>query len=262
MNFLLLLLIAHFLGDFVLQPTSWVKSKFKDGLSSSGFWKHIATHALLLVLIGLMLPNYTLALAIVLVSHIIIDALKISFLSFLNSDTSKIYSFILDQLFHIIAILIVAFNTSLSFNWELLLEPSVLLVLLGYIFLSLPSSSILRVILSPYTKEVENTPILKKSNHWKSFFFSEDGDEVEQKSLKNGGKHIGIIERLLVFTFILIGQWSAVGFLITAKSVFRFGDLNQGKNRQFTEYVLIGTLLSFGFAIFTALLVQFALRLV
>ena len=37
MNFLLLLLIAHFLGDFVLQPTSWVKSKFKNGLSSSGF---------------------------------------------------------------------------------------------------------------------------------------------------------------------------------------------------------------------------------
>lgn len=262
MNFLLLLLIAHFLGDFVLQPTSWVKSKFKYGISSSGFWKHIATHALLLLLIGFMLPSYTLALIIVLISHIIIDALKISLLPYLNSNAYKIYGFILDQIFHILAILIVAFNTSLSLNWELLIEPSVLLVLLGYIFLSLPSSSIMRVLLSPYTKEVENTPTPKKSSHWKSCFISEANEKDEQKSLKNGGKHIGIIERLLVFTFIIIGQWSAVGFLITAKSVFRFGDLNQGKNRQFTEYVLIGTLLSFSFAIFTALIVQFVLRLI
>ncbi len=262
MNFLLLLLITHFLGDFVLQPTSWVKSKFKYGIASSGFWKHIATHALLLVLIGFMLPDYSLALVIVLVSHIIIDALKISLLSYLNSDASKIYGFLLDQIFHIIAILIVALNTSLSFNWELLLQPSVLLVLLGYIFLSLPSSSIMRVLLTPYTKEVDNTTTSKKSSHWMSYFFYEANEKDEQKSLKNGGKHIGIIERLLVFTFIIIGQWSAVGFLITAKSVFRFGDLNQGKNRQFTEYVLIGTLLSFGFAIFTALIVQFVLGLI
>jgi hypothetical protein len=42
--------------------------------------------------------------------------------------------------------------------------------------------------------------------------------------------------------------------LITAKSVFRFGDLNKGKNRKLTEYVLIGTLLSFGLAILAGML--------
>ena len=49
-------------------------------------------------------------------------------------------------------------------------------------------------------------------------------------------------------------QWAAIGLLIAAKSVFRFGDLNKGKNRKLTEYVLIGTLLSFGLAILSGML--------
>jgi hypothetical protein len=45
-----------------------------------------------------------------------------------------------------------------------------------------------------------------------------------------------------------------VGFLITAKSVFRFGNLKESKDRQLTEYILIGTLLSFGIAIITGII--------
>jgi len=67
------------------------------------------------------------------------------------------------------------------------------------------------------------------------------------------GKYIGILERSFVFGFILLDQWSAIGFLLTAKSVFRFGDLSKDKNWQLTEYVLLGTLLSFGIAIIIAL---------
>jgi len=43
--------------------------------------------------------------------------------------------------------------------------------------------------------------------------------------------------------------------LIAAKSVFRFGDLRESKNRKLTEYILIGTLLSFGIAIATGMAV-------
>lgn len=247
MTFLLLILIAHFLGDFVLQPNSWVNSKFDKGLKSSGFWKHIAVHTLLLIGIGLILQAHYLPLAILLLSHILIDALKVILAKYFKSEKqhqqNEIYLFLADQFLHLLAILIIAFQLNLHFEWTSLLRTDHLLVVLGYVFISLPSSSILRILLSPYTKEVELKPL----------------NESAQKSLKNGGMYIGIIERFLVFTFIMIGQWSAVGFLITAKSVFRFGDLNQGKNRQFTEYVLIGTLLSFGFAIFTALFIQYLL---
>jgi hypothetical protein len=45
---------------------------------------------------------------------------------------------------------------------------------------------------------------------------------------------------------ILFDQFAAIGFIIAAKSVLRFRDTDTAK----TEYLLIGSLLSFGIAIF------------
>ena len=53
-----------------------------------------------------------------------------------------------------------------------------------------------------------------------------------------------------------------VGFLIAAKSVFRFGDLSKAKDRKLTEYILIGTLLSFGLAILFGLCYEYVLGLI
>ena len=49
--------------------------------------------------------------------------------------------------------------------------------------------------------------------------------------------------------FIITNNWQGIGFLLAAKSVFRFGDLSRSEDRKLTEYILIGTLLSFGLAI-------------
>ncbi|MFT6112741.1 MAG: hypothetical protein ACJA19_001402 [Bacteroidia bacterium] len=78
--------------------------------------------------------------------------------------------------------------------------------------------------------------------------------ENKKKSLKGAGNYIGVLERLFVFTFVVLGHWSAIGFLIAAKSAFRFGDLSEAKNRKLTEYMLIGTLLSFGLALLFGIL--------
>ncbi|MPL93513.1 hypothetical protein SDC9_39645 [bioreactor metagenome] len=75
------------------------------------------------------------------------------------------------------------------------------------------------------------------------------------ESLQNAGKYIGILERLLVFLFIVTNHWEAIGFLLVAKSVFRFGDLKESKDRKLTEYILIGTHISFGIAIVAGLIV-------
>jgi hypothetical protein len=80
------------------------------------------------------------------------------------------------------------------------------------------------------------------------------------ESLKDAGKYIGILERILVFVFVILDHWEAVGFLITAKSVFRFGDLKESKERKLTEYILIGTLISFGIAILIGLLYLIGIR--
>lgn len=57
----------------------------------------------------------------------------------------------------------------------------------------------------------------------------------------NAGRVIGILERIFVYYFVLNGQLTAIGFILAAKSFARFKDLDQ---REFAEYVLIGTLLS------------------
>jgi len=72
---------------------------------------------------------------------------------------------------------------------------------------------------------------------------------IESSGLKDAGKYIGILERLFVFFFVITNFWEGIGFLLAAKSIFRFGDLKEKNDVKLTEYILIGTLLSFGLAI-------------
>ncbi len=67
------------------------------------------------------------------------------------------------------------------------------------------------------------------------------------RGLTNGGRAIGWLERALIFLLLLTGQAEGIGFLIAAKSVLRFGAV--GDDRAVSEYVIIGTLASFGWAI-------------
>jgi hypothetical protein len=62
----------------------------------------------------------------------------------------------------------------------------------------------------------------------------------------NRGRVIGVLERVLIYSFVLSGQFGAIGFTLAAKGFTRFKEL---ENRGFAEYVLIGTLLSSGVAL-------------
>jgi len=73
--------------------------------------------------------------------------------------------------------------------------------------------------------------------------------DMDTEGLKNAGYYIGVLERLFVFVFVITSFWEGIGFLLAAKSIFRFGDLKENKEIKLTEYILIGTLLSFGIAI-------------
>lgn len=75
-----------------------------------------------------------------------------------------------------------------------------------------------------------------------------------------GGRTIGRYERLLVYVLLLIQAPTAIGFLIAAKSIFRFGDLTDRDNRRKAEYILLGTLMSFTFAVITSVITQTVLR--
>ncbi len=112
-------------------------------------------------------------------------------------------------------------------------------MLLLILFLTNPSSILIKVLISSWS------PIEKKKG---------------EHSLANAGKYIGILERLFVFGFVISNNWEGIGFLLAAKSVFRFGDLNDAKDRNLTEYILIGTLISFGIAVLTGVIYNVTLN--
>lgn len=83
-------------------------------------------------------------------------------------------------------------------------------------------------------------------------------EKTIKAGLKDGGKQIGRLERALIFAFILVGEPTGIGFLVAAKSILRF---EEAKQQPVAEYVLIGTLWSFGLAMALAWLTQHAIQL-
>lgn len=79
------------------------------------------------------------------------------------------------------------------------------------------------------------------------------GDDLP-KGLTNGGKLIGLLERGLIFLLVMVDQPAGIGFLIAAKSVLRFETTS--KDQRAGEYVIIGTLASFGWALVAAYATQ------
>ncbi|HRL72363.1 MAG TPA: DUF3307 domain-containing protein [Flavobacterium sp.] len=223
------LVLAHFLGDFVLQSSKWITHKEKYKFKSKYLYIHALIHAILLLLMFDFKKEYYLTIAFISSTHFLIDGIKL-----LKPMKNERILFFLDQLAHIGILFWVANSWSLSFDIQSYITEKNLLFLLAIVLLTAVTSIVLKVVFSCWKKEIEE--ISKKDS-----------------SLENAGKYIGMLERLLVFSFIVLNKWEAIGFLLAAKSVFRFGDLTHAKDRQLTEYILIGTLLSFGSAILIGL---------
>lgn len=77
---------------------------------------------------------------------------------------------------------------------------------------------------------------------------SNDHEEIDERQFRTG-RVIGFLERIFVFLFILLNQYTAIGFIIAAKGIVRYPDFGK---KSFNEYILIGTLLSVLFAILFA----------
>ena len=225
------LLIAHIIGDFVLQPARWVKGKKKDSYKSKYLYLHGVVHLSALLVVLEFNWQYWSSIAIIVGSHLIIDLIK----SNLEGKINTRILFTLDQLLHLLIISTIVFmNTPYKIEFEKIYSTGFLLLILTLLTLTFVSSIVMKTIMSKWDLDEDNA----------------------EDSLENAGKYIGIFERLFVFTFVILGQWSAIGFLIAAKSVFRFGDLSRAKDRKLAEYILIGTLVSFGLAISIGLIYQ------
>lgn len=230
-------ILAHLIGDFLLQPKAWVAAKEVKKAKAWQLYAHIAIHFLLLIILFNDI-SYLPLIALVTAFHLLIDFLKLQ----LQTDTKKLQWFLADQLAHLLTILFFGlyFQNKEYAIIELLTSEKNIIIITALLFLTTPTAITLSLLVKPWTDTIV---------------------EEKEKSLQNAGQYIGIIERILVFVFIVTNHFGAVGFLLATKSVFRFGDLSQSKDRKLTEYVLIGTLLSFGIAIITGLLAGMLLKL-
>ncbi len=218
------LLLAHITGDFILQPTLWVDDKNKNKIKSKFLYYHVLVHAVLLLFAFQLNIKYWLGYLFIVITHLIIDIIKITS----QTKNNKRILFFLDQLAHgLVLLLVILFYESDGIDLSTFFNTKFQLLLVAIFAVTKVVSVFVDVIISKW--ELTN--------------------ETEEKSLDNAGKYIGVLERLLIFFFIVVGHWEGVGFLLAAKSIFRFSDLTRASDRKLTEYILIGTLLSFGFAI-------------
>ncbi len=73
--------------------------------------------------------------------------------------------------------------------------------------------------------------------------------EFRRRGLAQGGKVIGWLERFLALTFILAGSHGAIGLVLAAKGIIRFGEIKEAREQKVAEYVLVGTMLSLSWAV-------------
>lgn len=232
---LLQLLLAHVLTDFVLQPTRFIKHKRQWKQRSWFLYVHSFIAGLLSLLFLQDLAWWYIALFIG-VTHFLIDLWK------LQQGKDDLRTFLFDQFLHVVMIflawlfIVEGFGEILPVFKNLLADTYFLAILIGYLLIIFPAGFL----------------IGKATQRW------QDDIEVAYKknSLEAAGRYIGVFERILVLTFILTDNFSAIGFLIAAKSILRFSDKSETGARKQTEYVLIGTLMSFAITIIMGLLIR------
>lgn len=228
-------LCAHLIGDYFLQTRAMVRHKRRFRHKSWMLAAHSLLHGVLIWLFTAQWHAWYLP-AIVAVTHYLIDLWK------LNRPDKTTY-FIIDQLLHVAVL--VALYLATQANWEQVKSlfaagwnhKNAWAILLGYLLMLWPAGYLIGYLTQRWQNDI--------------------GHQLERskESLAEAGKWIGMFERILVYTFIITNQFGGIGFLITAKSILRFNETKKETGRKEAEYILIGTLISFAFAILTGLFI-------
>lgn len=225
-----ILLCAHIFGDFLLQTDAIAKNK--------GKWWVLLIHAALHggLVYGLLQQWCAWQVPVVVaVLHGLIDFLK-------TRRSSSAAAFAWDQAAHVFTLAVIA-PAGLLLGWCAPFGG------MGWPWI-VGLAGFVAVVLGVgfYVGAVANA-LIAANDHLKATI---------KAGLVEGGKQIGRLERALIFAFILVGEPTGIGFLVAAKSILRF---EEAKQQPVAEYVLIGTLWSFGLAMSLAWLTQQALKL-
>lgn len=225
------LILVHVLVEFV------VRNRILQDQAPHRLWRilgHAIMRALLVYTAASDWSNYW-------VPVIAFTASVIAELTRRNADTTW-RRFIQRQVLYALSLLLVwivsaspatpsVFQTLLGL-WS---DPRPWIVVLGYVLIIWPAGYLTGMFTTPWRESIQTN---------------------DTQGLQNAGLWIGRLERILIVTAILVDQFALIGFLVAAKSILRFADIQTSKNRQEAEYVLVGTLFSFTAAIAVGLITK------
>lgn len=237
---LLLLLTAHFIADFYLQSDDCSEKKIKK-------FRYLARHALMYALVFaiilfLCIPCNVIWLPflIVVLSHFFIDWIRICIDRKRNTPKAHLISFLIDQTLHIAIICTIVFIFELNVHnrsWLSILASNA------------PLEQILRYVLI-FTIILDPASIFVKKL---SCYVSGNASQNTQEKDAPVGSIIGKFERILTVILVLFDEIGAIGFVLAAKSLARYKQLD---DKKFAEKYLVGTLSSTTIAIIVALLLK------
>jgi len=236
---LLLLVTAHLLADFVLQP-DWMVERKRE-------WPILLLHVVFVGgLAAALLGGLPLRLlALVTVTHGIMDAIKVRMSP---PRWTEIGAFSIDQAVHVAVLVLAAawFPTAAEDGlWLAALPSEIEATFLR--FGTLVAGLVVGVAAGQGVVDMMLRLILP--DRPEDGGESGEGAEGDDDGLPRGGRWIGALERLLVMILVIAGEIGAVGFVVAAKSILRFGEADQ---RRVVEYIIIGTFLSFIWALAAA----------
>lgn len=247
---LVALILAHVLADFVFQ-SDWMVADKRD-------LRRLAAHGAVVLVTALAamgsLDPWLFALAPV---HLAIDAVKARFRAGLRP-------FLVDQAAHLVSLVALALwrpglwdagvwaHLPGLAGWPALAAlPAVWLLVAGAILAVGAGGHAIGLMMAPFAAGlVAAAPPEAQPGAPPDTAPDTARGKTSPEGLPGAGRMIGHLERGLIFVLILIGQPEGVGLLIAAKSILRFGAVSA--DRALSEYVIIGTLASFGWAILAA----------
>lgn len=231
------ILTAYLLGTLVLR-TEWIAARARPA------WlpvlRGVGATSVSFVLLGTFHWNI---LLLILLTSTLMAAIEMR----AHSDSAA--SFLVDRCAHLLVLLGLAYyfpDAGTNGWWRAGVTPDVsrwyfaLLSCISGVILCVPEGGVLIArLIKPFADEISGNDLI---------------------GLAQGGKYIGWLERLLVMLLVLMDQPNGIGFLIAAKSILRFGEIKDASQRKVAEYIIIGTFLSFGWALLISGLTQKAIR--
>jgi hypothetical protein len=234
------LLVAHVLADFLFQ-TRWMVTRKREPLA-------FLSHGLVVLILAQAATGHAASAALLALAaaHLAIDAAKLRFGRGLGG-------FLADQGAHLVTL---AATATLAPGlwatgfWTEALAPGGALALPGFGAAQALQAALVAAGFLLATRA---------GGFAVGLLMADLAAGAPPEGLPRGGLTIGLLERGLIYVLMLAGQPEVIGFLIAAKSILRFGTVTAADpagNRAASEYIIIGTLASFGWAILAALGVE------